>query len=120
MSGVEDADFNPEQVDSSELGPSEMDVGGGSDTTVPDGDDVDWARVWDEFNFSPDSYVSKTQLAAAIRASDETGAATEDAVDELAGEALDAGVLSQIKKRTPSEDALALAGYRLEVDRDEF
>lgn len=86
-------------------------------STTPDGDEVDWVALWDEFNFGDDSCVSKTQLAAAIWASDETGDAGQTAVDKLTREALDAGQLSQVKAKTPSKTELALVGFKLEDDR---
>lgn len=92
----------------------------GATGTVPDGDELDWAALWDEFNIDADSRLSGTQLAAAIRASEETGAAVESDAGRLVEAALAAGHLSQVKQKAHSSDGsntLITAGYRLEVDR---
>jgi hypothetical protein len=60
---------------------------------IPDGSEVDWRGLWDEFNFAEDYIASNVQLRLAVDVSDRTGHAGESDAVSLAEEACQHGLL---------------------------
>jgi hypothetical protein len=84
---------------------------------IPDGSEVDWRGLWDEFNFDEDYIASNVQLRLAVDVSDRTGHAGEGDAVSLAEDAAEAGLLVSEPAKTAetacSESRWITKGYSL-------
>lgn len=89
-----------------DLGPDEPATDDTDDDTddgrdIPDGDAIDWAQVWADAGFEDGvGTFSMTQLKLVVCISDATGDAVERDAQTLVDEAVEAGLLAEVRRST--------------------
>jgi len=86
-------------------------------TPAPDGEDLDWDALWEFYNFSVDSVISRTQLEGAIMGWPEVSHGPDDAIG-LAEDAEDSGLLEKERALADpgaegEQPSLTLRGFKL-------
>jgi hypothetical protein len=88
---------------------------------VSDGADVDWPALFAEVNAAGEE-LSRTQMQLAVAVSEETGGAGEGDALRLAEEAVEAGRLAPVKRKTSGEGPEAMIktfGYQVAEASDD-